>query len=68
MIYLGTTYQNGGKYTKCPQNVPNAFKIKKTAIKIPKCHDMCQKYPFNAFQVIPKLGPLVCKYIWQPWF
>jgi hypothetical protein len=23
-IFLGTTYQNGGKYTKLPQNIPNA--------------------------------------------
>jgi hypothetical protein len=26
-IFLGTTYQNGGKYTKWPQNIPNGHYI-----------------------------------------
>jgi hypothetical protein len=26
-IFLGTTYQNGKKYTKSPQNIPNGPKI-----------------------------------------
>jgi hypothetical protein len=27
-IFLGTTYQNGGKYTKLPQNIPTVHKCK----------------------------------------
>jgi hypothetical protein len=26
-IILGTTYQNGGKYAKCPQNIQNGHKL-----------------------------------------
>jgi hypothetical protein len=26
-IFLGTIYQNGEKYTKLPQNIPNGYKI-----------------------------------------
>jgi hypothetical protein len=31
--FLGTTYQNGGKYTKLPQNIPNGRKIRPNVIK-----------------------------------
>jgi hypothetical protein len=32
-IFLGPTYQNGEKYIKLPQNIPNSNKIYKMAIK-----------------------------------
>jgi hypothetical protein len=32
-IFLGPNYQNGIKYTKCPQNIPNGHKIFPMAIK-----------------------------------
>jgi hypothetical protein len=31
-IFFGTTYQNGEKYTKQPQNVPNGHKIYHMAV------------------------------------
>jgi hypothetical protein len=31
--FLGTTYQNGEKYTKLPQNIPNGCKIDQMSIK-----------------------------------
>jgi hypothetical protein len=32
-IFLGTKYQNGEKYTKLPQNIPNGHKIFAMAVK-----------------------------------
>jgi hypothetical protein len=32
-IFIGTTYQNGGKYTKLPPNIPNVNKIFQMAAK-----------------------------------
>jgi hypothetical protein len=32
-IFLDTKYQNGEKYTKWPQNIPNSHKIFPVAIK-----------------------------------
>jgi hypothetical protein len=32
-ICLGATYQNGGYYTKIPQNIPNDHKIYQNAVK-----------------------------------
>jgi hypothetical protein len=32
-IFLGPKYQNGGKYTKLPQNTPNGRKIFPIALK-----------------------------------
>jgi hypothetical protein len=32
-IFIGPKYQNGGKYTKFPQNIPNGHKIFPMAIK-----------------------------------
>jgi hypothetical protein len=32
-FFFGTTYQNGGKYTKLPQNIPNGYTIFPMAIK-----------------------------------
>jgi hypothetical protein len=32
-IFRGTIYQNGGKYTKWPQNIPNCHKIYQIALK-----------------------------------
>jgi hypothetical protein len=32
-ILLGATYQNGGKYTKLPQNTPNVHKVYQIAVK-----------------------------------
>jgi hypothetical protein len=32
-IFLGTTYQNGGKYTKLPQRIPNGHTIHQLAVK-----------------------------------
>jgi hypothetical protein len=31
--FFGTTYQNGEKYTKLPQNIPNGHKILSMAVK-----------------------------------
>jgi hypothetical protein len=35
-IFLGTLYQNGGKYTKWPQNIPNDHKIYQMTTKYTK--------------------------------
>jgi hypothetical protein len=32
-IFLGTTYQNGEKYTKLSQNIPNGHKVFPMAVK-----------------------------------
>jgi hypothetical protein len=57
-IFLGTTYQNGGKYTKWPQNMPNGRKIFRIAIV---SHS-------KALQNMLKLGFLVWNYtILHPW-
>jgi hypothetical protein len=32
-IFLGPKYQNGGNYTKVPQNIPNGHKIFPMAVK-----------------------------------
>jgi hypothetical protein len=32
-IFLDTKYQNGGKYTKLPQNIANVHKIYQVAVK-----------------------------------
>jgi hypothetical protein len=32
-IFLGPKYQNGGKYTKLPQNIPNGHKLFPMAVK-----------------------------------
>jgi hypothetical protein len=32
-IFLGPKYQNGDKYTKLPQNIPNGHKIFPLAVK-----------------------------------
>jgi hypothetical protein len=32
-IFHGTIYQNGEKYTKLPQNIPNGHKIYQMAVK-----------------------------------
>jgi hypothetical protein len=34
---VGATYQNGGKYTKWPQNIPNGHKIYHMTTKYTKC-------------------------------
>jgi hypothetical protein len=36
-IFLDTTYQNGEKYTKRPQNIPNGHKVYQISIKYYKC-------------------------------
>jgi hypothetical protein len=35
-IFLATTYQNGNKYTKQPENVPNGHKLYQIAVKYTK--------------------------------
>jgi hypothetical protein len=35
-IYLGTTYQNGEKFTKLPQNITNGHKTYQTVVKYSK--------------------------------
>jgi hypothetical protein len=61
-IFLGTTYQNGKKSTKCLQNLPNGHKLYQNVVKYTK--------PFYIFEGLPKyyqFGFLVCKYaICQP--
>jgi hypothetical protein len=61
--FLGTTYQNGGKYTKWPQNVP------KWPQNIPNGPKIYQQRPLqDPRKFYPKLGFFVRKYtIWQPW-
>jgi hypothetical protein len=77
-IFLGTIYQNGGggtipnnqkiyrmatKYTKWPQNIPNARKITKWTYYLPTSSIAIP------WKNLPKLGFLVWKYaVWQPWF
>jgi hypothetical protein len=36
-IFLGTKYQNGKKYTKLPQTVPNAHKLEQKTLKWTNC-------------------------------
>jgi hypothetical protein len=36
-IFLGTKYQNGGKYTKLPRTIPNVHKIQQKTAKWTKC-------------------------------
>jgi hypothetical protein len=31
-IFVGTTFQNGGKYIKSPQNLPNGYKVYELAV------------------------------------
>jgi hypothetical protein len=71
-IFLDTIYQNGEKYTKLLQNsqipktIPNGCEILQGTIKDTYIHTNI--FHFEAVQVVPKLGFLVCKYtIWQPW-
>jgi hypothetical protein len=69
-IFLGTTYQNGEKNTKWPQNkytkwrlnISNGHKINQVLIKYTKVF-YCKTH-----QNLPALGVLVWKQtIWQPW-
>jgi hypothetical protein len=53
-IFLGTRYQNGEKYTKWPQNIPNDLKIYQMTTKytkwpqnIPDSHKIFPMGPYN---------------------
>jgi hypothetical protein len=35
-IFMGKTYQNGGKYAKLPLNIPNGRKIYQMAVQVSK--------------------------------
>jgi hypothetical protein len=48
--FFGTTYQNGEKYTKFPQNIPNGYK------NIPNEHKIYQIVCAKALQNTPKVG------------
>jgi hypothetical protein len=72
-IFLGTTYQNGEKYTKWPQNVPNGYRhtyiIYHLVIKRSNCPKNAIILHCKTFQNLPNFVFLVWKYtIWQTLF
>jgi hypothetical protein len=58
-IFLGTTYQNGEKYTKLPQNEPKGHKIYLFDTNIPNGNNIYQQFPLEGppkFSQIDILG------------
>jgi hypothetical protein len=70
-IFLGTTYQNGKKYTKLPQNVPDGHTMYHFAAKQTKWSLInANIFHRKAFQNLPKYGFFGFESIpiWQPCF
>jgi hypothetical protein len=68
-FFLVQTYQNGEKYTKWRQTIPNDHKIYQMAVNYSKrsLNRYTNIFHSKALQNLPKLGFLVWKQtIWQP--
>jgi hypothetical protein len=56
-IFLGTTYQNGEKYTKLLYNIPNGHKKYQKALIIHNGFKINQHFP-RPFQGLPKYSKM----------